>query len=199
MSEIIRSEEKGNVSVMHFVIAGAGAGIIAVLSMVMTLTTSMAPGASYFWLPAAFQLAFAIWFGFWGCLASAIGTFLGGLWGGSPLFYNFLINPIPAFLANSFIPWLSFKALRLDPALRSMRDLVAAVITFVVASVVSAAMGAWATVFAGMGAPDFAWGVVFPGWAAGDTICAIVLGIPMLRFLTDYVKRSGMYVKGFFA
>ncbi|HHY94383.1 MAG TPA: hypothetical protein GX513_05165 [Firmicutes bacterium] len=63
----------------------------------------------------------------------------------------------------------------------------------------SAALGAFGTVVAGMGAPAFAWGVVFPGWAAGDIICGVVLGLPLLRLLTGYVQKSGLWVRGFFS
>jgi hypothetical protein len=194
--ELQYSETRG-FRIAHLVIAGAGAGLISVLAMIMTLTTSMVPGASFFWLPAAFQTSFAVWFGIWGCLAGAIGTFFGGMWGGSPLFYNILANPIPAFLANGLAVWVGFKVLRVNPELPNLRDWIFGGVIVVVASVFSAALGAIGTIIAGMGAPAMAWGVVFPGWALGDTICGVVLGLPMLRLLTGFVKKSGLYVKGF--
>ena len=67
-----------------------------------------------------------------------------------------------------------------------------AVIAVVVASVVSAAMGAyvWASI-GEMGAS--AWTIVFPGWAMGD-IVASILGLGVLFSLTDEMKRRGLSV-----
>lgn len=189
--------EKHGFRVAYVVIAGAGAGLITVLAMVMTLTTSIVPGASYFWLPAAFQTAFAVWFGLWGMLAGAIGTFFGGMMGGAPLFYNILSNPIPAFIANGLTVWVGFRLLRIDPELKKVRDWFFGATVVIVASVFSAALGAIGTIIAGMGAPAMAWGVVFPGWALGDIICGVVLGLPLLKFLTGFVKKSGLFIKGF--
>ena len=67
-----------------------------------------------------------------------------------------------------------------------------AVIAVVVASVVSAAMGAyvWASI-GEMGAST--WTIVFPGWAMGD-IVASILGLGVLFSLTDEMKRRGLSV-----
>ena len=65
-----------------------------------------------------------------------------------------------------------------------------AVIAVVIASIVSAAMGAyvWASV-GEMGAS--AWTIVFPGWAMGD-IVASILGLGVLFSLSGEMKKRGL-------
>ena len=65
-----------------------------------------------------------------------------------------------------------------------------AVIAVVIASVVSAAMGAY--VWAGIGEMGAsAWTIVFPGWAMGD-IVASILGLGVLFSLTGEMKKRGL-------
>ena len=65
-----------------------------------------------------------------------------------------------------------------------------AVIAVVIASIVSAAMGAY--VWAGIGEMGAsAWTIVFPGWAMGD-IVASILGLGVLFSLTGEMKKRGL-------
>lgn len=69
-------------------------------------------GAGFFWLPQILMVTGAIFLGPWGWVAAAIGTFLGGMFAGSPLAINFAQNPVPAFLANTlllYVLWRLFK------------------------------------------------------------------------------------------
>ncbi len=69
-------------------------------------------GAGYFWLPQIMMVSGAIFFGPWGMLAAAIGTFLGGLFAGSALAINIGQNPIPAFLGNTwllYVLWFGYR------------------------------------------------------------------------------------------
>ncbi|HUV42957.1 MAG TPA: hypothetical protein VMY36_03610 [Patescibacteria group bacterium] len=69
-------------------------------------------GAGYFWLPQIMMVSGVVFFGPWGMLAAAVGTFLGGMFAGSPLAINIGQNPIPAFLGNTFlfyILWFGYK------------------------------------------------------------------------------------------
>ena len=91
--------------------------------------------------------------------------------------------------AICLIGWY-FLAQSTKTSFRLDGDVFKAVIAVVIASVVSAAMGAyvWAGI-GGMGAA--AWTIVFPGWAMGD-IVASILGLGVLFSLTDEMKRRGL-------
>ena len=70
----------------------------------MLLSIPGAAGASFFWLPCIFMVTGAIWFGPYGWIAAAIGTFIGGALAGNPIAINIGQNPIPAFFANTLLP-----------------------------------------------------------------------------------------------
>lgn len=66
-------------------------------------------GAGYFWLPQILMVSGAVFFGPWGMVAAAVGTFFGGMLAGSALAINIAQNPIPAFLGNTLLLyWLWF-------------------------------------------------------------------------------------------
>lgn len=94
---------------------------IAALGWVM-MTISSSPtvkGASFLWLPAALQLVAGIWLGpLYGTLAGGIGAYAAGIlsYGGWGL-VDIIQNPIAGGLANSLLPWLLFRALKIDPTL----------------------------------------------------------------------------------
>ena len=94
---------------------------IAALGWVM-MTISSSPtvkGASFLWLPAALQLVAGIWLGpIYGTLAGGIGAYAAGIlaYGGWGV-VDIIQNPIAGGLANSFLPWLLFKTLNIDPTL----------------------------------------------------------------------------------
>ncbi|MCX8042815.1 MAG: hypothetical protein N3B18_01660 [Desulfobacterota bacterium] len=98
------------------------AAIAAVGYVMMTLTSSpFAKGASLLWLPASLQLIAGIWLGpIRGTLAGGIGAYLAGIiaYGGfGPV--DIIMNLVAGGFANSFLPWLLFKILRIDPTFGS--------------------------------------------------------------------------------
>jgi hypothetical protein len=94
---------------------------IAAIGWVM-MTISSSPtvkGASFLWLPAALQLVAGIWLGpLYGTLAGGIGAYAAGIlaYGGWGL-VDIIQNPIAGGLANALLPWILFKALKIDPTL----------------------------------------------------------------------------------
>lgn len=92
----------------------AAAIIIAAVISSSLLSIPGAAGASFFWLPQIFMVTAAIWFGWRGWVAAAVGTFLGGMLAGNPLAINIAQNPIPAFLANTLLLWLLFRLLNIS-------------------------------------------------------------------------------------
>lgn len=94
-----------------FVASAIWAAAITVSAYICSMLLSIpgAAGASFFWLPQIFMVTGAIWFGWRGWVAAAVGTFIGGALAGNPLAINILQNPIPAFLANGLLLWVMFK------------------------------------------------------------------------------------------
>lgn len=86
------------------------AGIIPLTWLSSTfLSIPGAFGAGYFWLPQILMVTGAIFFGPWGMLAAAVGTFFGGMFAGSPLAINIAQNPIPAFFANTLLLYVLWR------------------------------------------------------------------------------------------
>ncbi len=88
--------------------------IIVPLAILSTSFLSIpgAFGAGYFWLPQIMMVSGAIFFGPWGMVAAAVGTFLGGMLAGTALPINIAINPIPAFLGNTlllYVLWFGWR------------------------------------------------------------------------------------------
>lgn len=98
----------------------------------MTITSSpLAKGAAFLWLPAALQLMAGVWLGpIRGTIAGGLGAYLAGIlayggWG--PV--DIIMNLIAGGLANSFLPWLMFRILRIDPTMGSTEESAAVVLS----------------------------------------------------------------------
>lgn len=101
------------------------AAIAAVGFVMMTLTSSpLAKGAAFLWLPGALQLMAGVWLGpVKGTIAGGLGAYLAGIlayggWG--PV--DIIMNPVAGGFANSFLPWLLFRILKINPTLGSPED-----------------------------------------------------------------------------
>ena len=112
----------------------------------MLLSIPGAAGASFFWLPCIFMVTGAIWFGVYGWIAAAIGTFIGGALAGNPIAINIGQNPIPAFFANTLLLYYLFRWMKIDLSSGQARsaDLVKSTV------LVAATMGIWGRVIAGL-------------------------------------------------
>jgi hypothetical protein len=99
-----------------FVASAIWAAVIIPLAWLSSTFLSIpgAFGAGYFWLPNMAMPIGAYFFGPWGWLAAAVGTFLGGMIAGSPFLINFAQNPVPAFLANAMLFWLIMKLFKVN-------------------------------------------------------------------------------------
>lgn len=137
---------------------------IAALGWVM-MTVSSSPtvkGASFLWLPAALQLVAGVWLGpVYGTLAGGIGAYAAGIlaYGGWGL-VDIIQNPIAGGLANSLLPWVLFKTLRIDPTMGASRP--ADVLSGAVRALILTAL----VLLSGMLAPILgiqgAWGYLIP-------------------------------------
>ena len=94
---------------------------IALIGLAM-MTIGSSPtvkGASFIWLPAALQLVAGVWLGpFLGFLAGGLGAYAAGIlaYGGWGI-VDIIMNPIAGGFANAVLPWILFKALRIDPGI----------------------------------------------------------------------------------
>ena len=134
-----------------FVVSAIWAAVIIPLAWLSSTFLSIpgAFGAGYFWLPNMVMPIGAYFFGPWGWLAAAVGTFLGGMLSGNPLLINIGQNPIPAFLANALLFWALLKVcgVRVGEGMgaRKVRSvnsiLIVALVTMVVAVIVGYFIG----------------------------------------------------------
>jgi len=168
-----------------FVTSAIWAAVIIPLAWLSSTFLSIpgAFGAGYFWLPEMAMPLGAYFFGPWGWLAAAVGTFLGGMLSGNPLLINIGQNPIPAFFGNALLFWAILKIFHVNVGegmtsrkLRSLRSIVTVAIITVVLAVVFGYLIGLATTALKI---DANWGylVVFlltiPAWYA--------LGVPVNR------------------
>ena len=94
-------------------------GLIAVVGWaMMSLTSSPGmKGAALLWLPAALQLIAGVWLGpTLGMIAGGLGAYAAGIlaYGGWGL-ADIIMNPIAGGIANSLLPALLFRLLRINP------------------------------------------------------------------------------------
>lgn len=129
-----------------FVVSAIWAAVIIPLAWLSSTFLSIpgAFGAGYFWLPNMAMPIGAYFFGPWGWLAAAVGTFLGGMLSGSPLLINIAQNPIPAFIGNTLLFWVVLKifGVRVGEGLekrkgRSVKSIVTVAVVTVVLAVVA--------------------------------------------------------------
>ncbi|MEA4813119.1 MAG: hypothetical protein VB108_11215 [Anaerolineaceae bacterium] len=166
-----------------FVVSAIWAAVIIPLAWLSSTFLSIpgAFGAGYFWLPNMVMPIGAYFFGPWGWLAAAVGTFIGGMLSGAPLLINLAQNPIPAFIANALLFWLILKLFKVKVGVglqqrkeRNVKSILLVALATVVAAVVLGFLIGKAT--AALGISD-KWGylavflLTIPAWFA--------LGVPV--------------------
>lgn len=154
------------------------------------------PGASLIFPATAIAIVMTIWFGFWGALGAYFGTIIGnfawgtalqvGITGGVHDMLEGMIVAVPFFI------W----ALRRD--LPNISTLAIYVVLAAVGTGANALLGNLNYVLWGVYPLDAVVAGIWPWWLA-DFVAALVLGIPLLRFLTPFVQRTGLYHQYFFA
>jgi hypothetical protein len=155
------------------------------------------PGASLVFPATAVAIVMTMWFGFWGALGAYFGTIIGNFaWGTS---VQVSITGGIHDMIEGLIPAAVFYALNLRRDLGDRRSLAAYVVLVVIATGVNALLGNLNYVLWGLQTVDYALTVgIWPWWLA-DLVAGLVLGIPLLRFLSPFVRRSGLYHRHFFA
>lgn len=185
-----------------------GVAIAIVGAGMMTLTSSpMMKGAAFLWLPAALQLMSGVWLGpLRGLLAGGLGAYAAGIiayqgWG----LPDIIMNPIAGGFANSLLPGLLFKWLKIDPsfgseggdikraAFRILGLLVTVVVLAVVLKLIG--LGLWGYV------PPLVFLMAAPLFLAGlkvnkrDFILAFIIAV-VISFISAAIGVIGVVVSG---
>lgn len=151
-------------------------------------------GVAYVYIAVAFMILFTLWFGAYGAIAAYIGSLLGGVLT-TP---GFLQHPeiaviwAVAGLLQVLIPLIAVRKFEVDLTLPNRRDwTIILLFAVLINNLVGAAWGAFTLSLLG---PVNVAGV-FSTWLVGNIIITIIIVPLALRFLTEKVSRSKLFVK----
>jgi len=184
-----------SIKTRDIVIAALCGAVNAVLQIVSTFFTPI-PGVSVLYPPSGFGAATAVWFGVWGWIGAILGTlFAAPYWGYSlPVALMFgILTPMEVLIA-------SLIKRKLDPSLKNKKSLLLYVgLVVILGTFLDALFGMFVSIYVGYYSATFAFTVAIWPWWLADAVAAFVIGIFLLRVLTPYVKKIGLYYDGFFA
>ncbi|MDW8084446.1 MAG: hypothetical protein RMI49_04535 [Candidatus Caldarchaeum sp.] len=171
------------------------AGVLALMILFAAVTTTVVPGVAALYPATAFEVTFGIWFGVWGAIASYIGLVIAGTYGGwFPLPLGIVLSLSD--FAAAMIPAAAFRFFKANPALVSKKDwavyilfgvILSSVIPSLYYNLINLSIG-WLPGW------EAFWLAVF-SWNVGNYIVTTVIGIPLLKLVTPYVKKTGLYVE----
>ena len=166
--------------------------INSVISRFAVITWKIAPGVAVLYFAVAFMIAFALWFGMWGAIAAYIGCFIGaGMTAGLPPDVNVYWSL--ADLWQVLIPLIAFKTLGADAGLKTKRDFLIFLIFGIVLNNLVGAIWGSITI-----TPGVSWKQdMFVSWFITNLIITIVITPLLLRYITPYIKRWGVYVRNY--
>ena len=178
---------------MKLILTAVCSAIIGVLAFFAAITTTVVPGVAAIYPAAALEVVFGVWFGLWGGLASYLGLLIAGTLGGwFPLHLGLILSSSDFLLA--FLPALFFHLVKLDPELTRVRDVILFIVgSVIVGSVPGSIIYNYINFKLGVLPTIDAFWVAIIGWNLGNLIVIPVIGIPLLKTLTRFVRRSGLY------
>lgn len=144
------------------------------------------------YLPAAVLPVLAVWFGGWGVIGIPLGLAVSQL----PLGFNPLIWPAAA-LGNALMPLLAALFYR-KPVYRGWRQLLIFYALLLAGHVAGGLLVAFNFVVAGFVPANVAYTAFWPAIVVGDMVIAAVFAPLILRYLSPYVVKSGLYFPRFF-
>jgi len=187
------------VNPLHIVLTAVMAGVLALMILFAAITTTVVPGVAALYPATAFEVVFGIWFGVWGALAAYIGLVIAGTYAGwFPLPLGIVLSVSD--FAAAFIPAAAFRLLKANPELKGGKDwatyiifgvILSSVIPSIYYNLINLAIG-WL--------PSWeAFWLAIISWNIGNYIVTTVIGIPLLKIVTPYVKRSALYIERWFS
>lgn len=184
---------------MHIVLTATMAGVLGVLMIYSIITTTIVPGVAALYPATAFEVVFGSWFGVWGGIAAYIALVIAGTYGGwFPLPLG-LVLAVSDF-SGAVIPAAAFRLLKGDVGLKSRRDWAIYIAFGIILSTVPGSLYYnLINLYVGWIPSWEAFWVGVISWNLGNFLVNTVIGIPLLRVVTPYVKRAGLYVEGWFS
>jgi len=190
----MRSDKKQKSLYTYLIILVIVITINSLLARFGVIARPIGLGSSGSYFSVAFMIAFVLWFGAWGVIAAYVGCFMGaGMLSGMPLDVNLYWSLADVW--QVLIPLVVFKMFDVDVGLRTKRGfLIFLVFGWMLNNLVSAIWGASMLAIGGLTSwidvPN-----IFTGWFIGNLIVTIVITPLLLRYITPYIQKSGLYVK----
>jgi len=172
------------------------AGVIAILVLYAAITTTVVPGVAALYPATAFEVTFGIWFGVWGAIASYLGLLIAGTYAGWFSLPIGMVLSVSDFLA-AFIPALLFRALKVQPSLKTPRDWAVYIVAGVILSSLPGSLYYnYINLLLGYlpGMEAFWVGVI--SWNIGNYVVVLIISTILLKSVSGYVMKAGLYVKG---
>ncbi len=180
----------GSIGARQIVIVALSSAIYAVLG-IAAATFSLAPGGiSVFYFPAIFIYPAAMWFGVWGVLGAFFGSILF-----SPFFgYGFLVGVIYGVvdMISPAAVGILTRVFRVEPRIPTGRDYLLFALTVLIGASIEAVIGGVVTNGVGLISPDAIPFTSFVWWT-GEITAGWLLAPILLRVLTPYFQRTGLY------
>jgi integral membrane sensor domain MASE1 len=152
------------------------------------------PGIAFIYIPQGLMPALGVWFGPWAVIGGILSGVLYSPFWGLPLHFGFISGFTDAWLA--LIPWVTFRALKVNPELKNIKDYLVYVIFIALITIPTEQL-----LFTLMGAYIFGFyptNVIIEVTIAtmpGALIGGIPLSFIFLKVLSIYIKRTPLYVK----
>ncbi len=190
---------KRGVTPLHIVLTAIMAGVLGVMILYAAITTTIVPGVAAVYPATAFEVVFGCWFGVWGGIAAYIGLIIAGTYAGwfpLPLGIVLALSDFSA----AVIPAAAFRLLKGDVGLKGGRDWAIYIVFGIVLSTVPGSIYYnLINLYIGWIPSWEAFWVGVISWNLGNFLVNTIIGIPLLKVVTPYVKRAGLYVEGWFS
>ena len=160
----------------------------------VTFFKSGTGGVAYVYVAVAFMILFTLWFGAYGAIAAYAGSLLGGLLT-TPAFLQrpeIAVIWAVAGLLQVLVPLIAVRKFEVDLTLPNRRDwTILLLFAVLINNLVGAAWGTF--MLSLLGPVNFAG--VFSTWLVSNIIVTIIIVPLALRFGTEKVSRSRLFVK----
>jgi hypothetical protein len=151
-------------------------------------------GIALIYIAVAFMILFTLWFGAYGAIAAYVGTLLAGVLSTESLLKHpeiAVIWALAGFL-QVLIPLVAVRMFEADLTLKNRRDwTIVLLFGVLINNLVGAAWGVFTLSL--LGPVNIA--SAFSTWFVGNIIITILIVLPALRFFTEKVNRSKLFVK----
>jgi hypothetical protein len=154
-------------------------------------------GVSGFYIGAAFFTALGFWFGMWGIMGIYFGLLISAMLTGAVQANSiFILFLSLGNVLGAMVPMFLFKKFEVDVSLKEKRGLVLYIPAVAIQSILSGIITIGGFVLLGF-MPSSLFTLILSGWSIGDFIVWIIIGIPLIRGVTPFAKRTAVFVQKF--